>query len=274
MQNVVEFLKKEGNLRVISEKLDVELEIPHIAYIEVKKETSSPLLFTNPINKRLGIEYNTPVLMNIFANRDITEKILGRNPDEIAKDIDRLLKFKPPKTFLEKIKSIPELLSLRKVFPKRVKRLGLCQEVIIKKRDIDLDKLPILKTWEDDGGRFITMGQVYTRSLDGSTQNLGMYRLQQYGKDRLGVHWQIHKDASAFFDEYKMAGKMMPVSVAIGGDPLYIWCGQAPMPHGMFELLLYGFIRRENPILVKSITNGIYIPQDVDIVIEGFVDPR
>ncbi len=117
------------------------------------------------------------------------------------------------------------------------------------------------------------MGQVYTRSLDGSTQNLGMYRLQQYGKDRLGVHWQIHKDASAFFDEYKRAGKMMPVSVAIGGDPLYIWCGQAPMPHGMFELLLYGFIRRENPILVKSITNGIYIPQDVDIVIEGFVDP-
>ncbi len=84
------------------------------------------------------------------------------------------------------------------MFPKRVKRLGLCQEVIIKKRDIDLDKLPILKTWEDDGGRFITMGQVYTRSLDGSTQNLGMYRLQQYGKDRLGVHWQIHKDASAF----------------------------------------------------------------------------
>jgi 4-hydroxy-3-polyprenylbenzoate decarboxylase len=212
--------------------------------------------------------------MNIFANKDITQKILGKNPDKIAKEIDKLLKFKPPKTLLDKLKAIPELFSLRKVFPKRTKVTGECQEVIICKNDIDLDKLPILKTWEKDGGRFITMGQVYTKSLDGTTQNLGMYRLQQFGKNRLGVHWQIHKDASAFFDEYKRAGKMMPVSVAIGGDPLYIWCGQAPMPHGMFELLLYGFIRRENPILVKSITNDIYIPKDVDIVIEGFVNPE
>ncbi len=104
-------------------------------------------------------------------------------------------------------------------------------------------------------------------------QNLGMYRLQQYDKNRLGMHWQIHKDASHFFDQYQRAGKKMPVTVAIGGDPLYIWCGQAPMPHGMFELLLYGFVRNRNAQVVKSITNDIYIPKDVDIVIEGFVDP-
>ena len=105
-------------------------------------------------------------------------------------------------------------------------------------------------------------------------QNLGMYRLQQYDKNRLGMHWQIHKDASHFFDQYQRAGKKMPVTVAIGGDPLYIWCGQAPMPHGMFEMLLYGFVRGKNAQLVKSITNDIYIPRDVDIVIEGFVDPE
>jgi len=118
------------------------------------------------------------------------------------------------------------------------------------------------------------MGQVYTQSLDGSMQNLGMYRLQQYDKKRLGMHWQIHKDASHFFDQYQRAGKKMPVTVAIGGDPLYIWCGQAPMPHGMFEMLLYGFVRNKNAQLVKSLTNDIYIPRDVDIVIEGFVDPE
>jgi 4-hydroxy-3-polyprenylbenzoate decarboxylase len=105
-------------------------------------------------------------------------------------------------------------------------------------------------------------------------QNLGMYRLQQYDKNRLGMHWQIHKDASHFFDQYQKAGKKMPISVAIGGDPLYIWCGQAPMPHGMFEMLLYGFVRNKNAQLVKSITNDIYIPRDVDVVIEGFVDPE
>jgi len=88
------------------------------------------------------------------------------------------------------------------------------------------------------------------------------------------MHWQIHKDASHFFDQYREAGKKMPVSVAIGGDPLYIWCAQAPMPHGVFELLLYGYIRNTNARLVKSLSNDIYIPSDVDIVIEGFVDPR
>jgi 4-hydroxy-3-polyprenylbenzoate decarboxylase len=88
------------------------------------------------------------------------------------------------------------------------------------------------------------------------------------------MHWQIHKDASHFFDQYQKAGQKMPVTVAIGGDPLYIWCGQAPMPHGMFEMLLYGFVRNKNAQLVKSITNDIYIPRDVDIVIEGFVDPE
>jgi len=273
LENVVKWLEDNGDLKIIDEPLDVELEIPHIAYIEVKKENSRPLLFTKPINKTKGIEYDMPVLMNIFANKELTKKIFSKHPDSVAKGIEKLLKLKPPKGFIEKLKMIPELFALKNVFPKRLKSSGESQEIIICKDNIDLDKLPILKTWEEDGGAFITMGQVYTQSLDGSMQNLGMYRLQQYDKNRLGMHWQIHKDASSFFDQYKRANKKMPVSVAIGGDPLYIWCGQAPMPHGMFEMLLYGFVRGKNAQLVKSITNDIYIPRDVDIVIEGFVDP-
>ncbi len=274
MQDVVEWLKKNGNLKIIDEPLDVELEIPHIAYIEVKTDNSRPILFSNPINKKKNIQYDIPILMNIFANKELTEKIFAKHPDKVAKGIERLLKLKPPAGFLEKLKMIPELIALKNVFPKRSKKQGACQEIIIKKEDVDLDKLPILKTWEEDGGAFITMGQVYTQSLDGQMQNLGMYRLQQYDKNHLGMHWQIHKDASHFFDQYQKAGVKMPVTVAIGGDPLYIWCGQAPMPHGMFEMLLYGFVRGENAQLVKSITNEIYIPKDVDIVIEGFVDPK
>ncbi len=274
MEDVIAWLKANGNLKVIDEPLDVELEIPHVAYIEVKKEDSRPILFTKPVNKAKGIEYDMPVLMNIFANKEITQKIFGRHPDEVAEGIDELLKLKPPKAFVDKLKMIPKLFKLKNVFPKRLDFKGECQEVVIPKEEVDLDKLPILKTWEEDGGPFITMGQVYTQSLDGSMQNLGMYRLQQYDKNRLGMHWQIHKDASHFFDQYQRAGKKMPVTVAIGGDPLYIWCGQAPMPHGMFEMLLYGFVRNKNAQLVKSMTNDIYIPRDVDIVIEGFVDPQ
>jgi 4-hydroxy-3-polyprenylbenzoate decarboxylase len=273
MNDVVEWLKVNGNLKVIDEPLDVELEIPHIAYIEVKKDDSRPILFTNPINKAKDIKYDMPVLMNIFANKALTEKIFDKHPDKVAEGIDKLLKLKPPAKLIDKLKMIPELFALKNVFPKRSNKRGECQQVVISKAEVDLDKLPILKTWEEDGGPFITMGQVYTQSLDGSMQNLGMYRLQQYDKNHLGMHWQIHKDASHFFDQYQKAGKKMPVTVAIGGDPLYIWCGQAPMPHGMFEMLLYGFVRGKNSQLVKSLTNDIYIPKDVDIVIEGFVDP-
>jgi len=274
MKDVVEWLKENGNLKIIDEPLDVELEIPHIAYIEVKTDDSRPILFTKPLNKRLGIEYEMPVLMNIFANKELTEKIFDKHPDDVAQGIDKLLKLKPPAGFIEKLKMLPELFALKNVFPKRSKTRGECQQVVIPKSEVDLDKLPILKTWEEDGGPFITMGQVYTQSLDGGMQNLGMYRLQQYDKNHLGMHWQIHKDASHFFDQYQRAGKKMPVTIAIGGDPLYIWCGQAPMPHGMFEMLLYGFVRGKNAKLVKSMTNDIYIPKDVDIVIEGFVDPE
>ncbi len=273
MEDVVEWLKKNGNLKIIDEPLDIELEIPHIAYIEVKGQNSRPLLFTKPISKSRGIEYDMPVLMNIFANRDITQKIFGRHPDDIAQNIGELLKLKPPKSFTDKLKMLPKLISLKNVFPKRLKGRGVAQEVIIPKDEVDLDKLPILTTWSGDGGPFITMGQVYTQSLDGEMANVGMYRLQQYDKNHLGMHWQIHKDASHFFDQYQKAGKKMPVSIAIGGDPLYIWCGQAPLPYGMFEMMLYGFVRNKNAKLVKSITNDIYIPQDVDIVIEGFIDP-
>lgn len=273
MRDVIEWFKENGGIKVIDKELDVELEIPHIAYLEIKKENSKPLLFTKPISKRLGIKYDIPVFMNLFANKELTEDIFGSHPDVIAKNIEWLLKMKPPKGILEKLKMLPKLWKLKSVFPKRVDSSGECQEIVLKGDDIDLDKLPILKTWELDGGRFITMGQTYTKSLDGSMQNLGMYRLQQYDKKSLGMHWQIHKDGAHFFNEYAQAGKKMPVSIAIGGDPLYIWCGQAPMPSGMFELMLYGLIRGENAKLVKSITNDIYIPHDVDIVIEGFVDP-
>jgi len=274
MQDVVAWLKENGNLKIIDEPLDVELEIPHVAYVEVKKEDSRPILFTKPINRAKGIEYDMPVLMNIFANKALTQKIFGQHPNDVAQGIDELLKLKPPKGLKAKLAMIPKLFSLKNVFPKRLSFRGECQDIIIPKEKVNLDMLPILKTWEKDGGPFITMGQVYTQSLDGKMQNLGMYRLQQYDKNHLGMHWQIHKDASHFFDQYQRAGKKMPVTVAIGGDPLYIWCGQAPMPHGMFEMLLYGFVRNKNAQLVKSLTNDIYIPRDVDIVIEGYVDPE
>jgi len=268
---IIKQLKDNDLLRIIDEPLDIYLEIPHIAYIEVKKEDSKALLFTNPIDKKNNKTFDTPVLMNVFCNEKAVELFIG-DGDKIAKEIEGLLKMKPPSGFMNKLAMFGQLFNLKSVFPKRLKGKGECQQIIKTGSDVKLSDLPVLTTWEQDGGPFITMGQVYTTSLDGTMHNVGMYRLQIYDDQTIGMHWQIHKDSNHFFHEYKKAGKKMPVSIGIGGDPMYIWCGQAPLPIGVFELMLYGFVKKKNAQLVKSITNDIYVPSDVDFVIEGLVD--
>ena len=271
-QKFIEILKKKNLLKVIDEKLDINLEIPHIAYVETKKENQKVLLFTSPVDKEKKTEYKTPVLMNIF-NKDTLKLVFNNKSfDELIEEIENILKPKKPKNFKDKVNVFKMLWKIKNVFPKELKK-GECQEVI-KTDVIDLFSLPILKTWEKDGGKFITMGQVYTKNLDGDKVNLGMYRLQIYDNKRLGLHWQIHKDSNHFFHEYKKAGKKMPVSIAIGGDPLYTWAATAPLPIGVNELFLYGFIKDKPVEVVKSITNDIFIPKDVDFVIEGYCDPE
>lgn len=269
MKDYIKLLKENNLLKVIDKPCSTELEIAHLSYLEVKKPNSKALLFTNAIDKN-GKKYEMPVLTNLFGSQRALELIMGAKPDEIAARIEKLLKPKKPESFSQKLEFLSELIKLKSVPPKRLKSRGECQAVV--KSEINLYDLPILRTWEGDAAPFITMGQVYTKSLDGKAHNVGMYRLQVHSSDELGMHWQIHKDGAHFFHEYAKAGKPMPVSVAIGGDPLYIWCGQAPLPKDIFELLLYGFIRGQNARLVKSLSNDIYIPNDADVVIEGFVD--
>ncbi len=274
MQRTIALLKQHDMLRVIDEPLDIYLEIPHLAYAEIKKPHAKALLFTTPVDKKNNKTFTTPVLMNVFASYEQTKLIFGRDIEAIANDIEHLLHMKPPHSFRDKLAMLGDLFALKNVFPKRLEGKGACQQVIHSGSDVNLYELPILTTWEQDGGPFITMGQVYTKSLDGTLANLGMYRLQVYDKNHLGMHWQIHKDASHFFDQYKEAGIKMPVSIAIGGDPIYTWCATAPLPYGVNELLLYGFIKQQKARLVKSLTNDIYIPDEVDVVIEGVVDPH
>ncbi|RDU65870.1 menaquinone biosynthesis decarboxylase [Helicobacter didelphidarum] len=313
MQNFIKFLQSHNELKVIDEPLDIELEIPHLAYLEVKKKDSKALLFTNPISKMpslttnnsfqnlsksthdkhsmesLFVAYNDsdkiqkfhiPVLMNVFGSQRRLELIAthyqcdikARSLESIAQEIKNLMNFALPKSLSAKIAKLKDLWKVRHVFPKRYKGSPPCQTKIFQGDTIDLFSLPILKTWEEDGGRFITMGQVYTQGFNGESRNVGMYRLQVKSKDELIMHWQIHKDGMHFFHEYKRANKPMPVSIAIGGDPLYIWCGQAPMPPKVFELMLYGLIRNKNAKLAQCVSNELSVPYDCDIVIEGFVD--
>ncbi len=270
MKEFIQILKENDLLRVIEEPVDVELEIAHLAYIEAKKgEKGKALLFKNPIDKKLNKQYKFPVLMNTFCNEKALNLAFGRDYEEVAEEISKLTKLHIPTSFKAKMDFFMNLLSFKNIPPKRLKKNKALYDYEILN---SLEELPILKTWEDDAGKFITMGQVYTQNLDKTQNNLGMYRLQVSDKNELLMHWQIHKDGANFYHEYKNAGfKKMPVSIAIGGDPLYIWCSQAPLPKGIFELLLYGFIKK-TPAKITPCENGIFIPYDSDVVIEGYVD--
>lgn len=270
MKEFIQILKENDLLRVIEEPVDVDLEIAHLAYIEAKKgEKGKALLFKNPIDKKLNKQYKFPVLMNTFCNEKALNLAFGRDYEEVAEEILKLTKLHIPTNFKAKIDFFMNLLSFKNIPPKRLKKNKALYDYEILN---SLEELPILKTWEDDAGKFITMGQVYTQNLDKTQNNLGMYRLQMSDKNELLMHWQIHKDGANFYHEYKNAGfKKMPVSIAIGGDPLYIWCSQAPLPKGIFELLLYGFIKK-TPAKLTPCENGIFVPYDSDVVIEGYVD--
>lgn len=270
MKEFIQILKENDLLRVIEEPVDVDLEIAHLAYIEAKKgEKGKALLFKNPIDKKLNKQYKFPVLMNAFCNEKALNLAFGRDYEEVAEEISKLTKLHIPTSFKAKMDFFMNLLSFKNIPPKRLKKNKALYDYEILN---SLEELPILKTWEDDAGKFITMGQVYTQNLDKTQNNLGMYRLQMSDKNELLMHWQIHKDGANFYHEYKNAGfKKMPVSIAIGGDPLYIWCSQAPLPKGIFELLLYGFIKK-TPAKITPCENGIFIPYDSDVVIEGYVD--
>ncbi|ECQ7637382.1 menaquinone biosynthesis decarboxylase [Campylobacter jejuni] len=270
MKEFIQILKENDLLRVIEEPVDVDLEIAHLAYIEAKKgEKGKALLFKNPIDKKLNKQYKFPVLMNTFCNEKALNLAFGRDYEEVAEEISKLTKLHIPTSFKAKMDFFINLLSFKNIPPKRLKKNKALYDYEILN---SLEELPILKTWEDDAGKFITMGQVYTQNLDKTQNNLGMYRLQMSDKNELLMHWQIHKDGANFYHEYKNAGfKKMPVSIAIGGDPLYIWCSQAPLPKGIFELLLYGFIKK-TPAKITPCENGIFVPYDSDVVIEGYVD--
>ncbi|ECL3645113.1 menaquinone biosynthesis decarboxylase [Campylobacter jejuni] len=270
MKEFIQILKENDLLRVIEEPVDVDLEIAHLAYIEAKKgEKGKALLFKNPIDKKLNKQYKFPVLMNTFCNEKALNLAFGRDYEEVAEEISKLTKLHIPTSFKAKMDFFMNLLSFKNVPPKRLKKNKALYDYEILN---SLEELPILKTWEYDAGKFITMGQVYTQNLDKTQNNLGMYRLQMSDKNELLMHWQIHKDGANFYHEYKNAGfKKMPVSIAIGGDPLYIWCSQAPLPKGIFELLLYGFIKK-TPAKLTPCENGIFVPYDSDVVIEGYVD--
>lgn len=262
-------LESAGELVRIGTLVSSDGEIAEITDRFSKAEGGGKaLLFENT-------ESGFPVLTNMMGSERRIALALGVEfLDELPARIDTLLKeaLSPKGSLIEKVRMLPMLADVAKWFPKKVKGRGACQQVVLMGEDADIERLPVLKCWPSDGGRFVTLPMVNTIDPDTGVRNVGMYRMQVIDGKTTGMHWHIHKTGARHYEGYKAQGRRMPVTVALGGDPAYTFSATAPMPDNMDEYLLAGFLRQRPVRLVKSLTNDIWIPEDCDFVIEGYVD--
>ena len=273
-KNIGEFigaLEASGELVRIKEAVSPVIEISKYADAESKKPNGGKaLLFENVVDNG---RKTFPVAVNLFGSDRRMSMALG--VESLAKsgaEIAALTEANPPKTFGDFLDLAKKILPLARIMPKKIRGKAPCQEVVKTGKDIDLSEIPVLKCWPHDGGRFVTLPLVFTKSPDGKKRNLGMYRLQIFDEKTTGMHWHIHKDGSHFFREYAKEKRRMPVAVAIGADPATIYAATAPMPRGIDELLLAGFFRKKGVPTAKCITVDMEVPADAEFVLEGYVD--
>ncbi len=265
LSDYISHLDSCGDLCRVKCRVDTDLEMTEIADRMVKSGGKA-LLFEDTGSK-------FPLLINFLASDSRMTAALGRfSPEDASNEILSLFDaISGDKNLLSKISQLPRLLRLLKLTPRKKRGRGLCQEVVIGKPDLSI--LPVMKCWPHDGGKFITLPLVHTKHPESGKPNLGMYRMQIMGPDLTGMHWHRHKTGARHFQAWKETGKRMPVTVTLGGDPVYTYSATAPMPENIDEYLLAGFLRGRRVDMVKCITNDLWIPADSDIVIEGYVDP-
>jgi 4-hydroxy-3-polyprenylbenzoate decarboxylase len=262
LQDFIRTLEEKGLLKRIKVEVDSELEITEITD-RVVKAGGPALLFEKVKGSRF------PVLTNAFGSMERMCLALGvESLDDIANDIGKLLDMSSYLGLMNKIKSVPKLSRLLRVFPRKVEHAP-CQEVV---EEPDLTALPVLKCWPGDGGPFFTLPLVITKDPETGLQNIGMYRLQVYDKNTTGMHWHLHKDGRRIYEKYKKMGGRMPVSVAVGGDPALIYAATAPLPKEIDETLFAGFLRKAPVELVKCRTNDLKVPAHAEFILEGYVD--
>jgi 4-hydroxy-3-polyprenylbenzoate decarboxylase len=219
-----------------------------------------------------------PLVINLLGSeRRMARALRVQHVDEIAARIAALMKPEVPEGgLIDKMKMLPDLARMAKslsAMPPRIVASGPCQEVVKTGDQVDLAELPVLKCWPLDAGRFVTLGQVFTRSPETGERNVGVYRLQLFDRRTTAMHWHLHHDGAQHFFQHQRRGEKMPIAVSIGGDPMYPFMAIAPLPPNTDECLFGGFLRGRPVELVRCKTIDQQVPADAEIVIEGYVDP-
>lgn len=259
-------LEKRRLLTRIPEPVSPDLEIAAVTDRACKTSGGgSALLFEQPTG------FDIPVASNVFGSLDRMCLALGvKSLDDLATEINGLLTPQVPEGIVDALKMLPMIGRLRDLMPKIVKS-GPCQEVV--NEGATLDDLPILKCWPGDGGRYITLPLVFTKDPETGVRNIGTYRMQVYDGRTTGMHWQQHKGGAQHYRVAERLGKRLEVAVALSPEPVLTYCATAPMPEGLDELLLGGFLARRRIEMVKCVTVDLEVPASAHVVLEGYVDP-
>jgi 4-hydroxy-3-polyprenylbenzoate decarboxylase len=259
-------LDKRRLLTRIGEPVSPDLEIAAVTDRACKMPGGGPaLLFEKPTG------FSMPVASNVFGSMERMCLALGvKSLDDLAAEINELMTPQMPAGIMDALKMLPMVGRLRDLMPKTV-RDGRCQEVV--RRDGTLDELPILKCWPDDGGPYITLPLVFTKDPETGMRNIGTYRMQVFDGRTTGMHWQRHKGGAQHFRVAERLGTRLEVAVALSPEPVLSYCATAPMPEGLDELLLGGFLARRRIEMVKCVTVNLEVPASAHIVLEGYVEP-
>jgi len=266
LNDFISDLEKRKLLARVTETVSPDLEIAALTDRACKSPGGGPaLLFERPKG------FDIPVATNLFGSMERMCLALGvKSLDELAHEIDQMMTPKVPSGMLDALKMLPMLDRLRDLMPKTVKDAP-CQEVV--KRDGSLDELPILKCWPEDGGRYITFPLVITRDPETGVRNVGAYRMQVFDGRTTAMHWQRHKGGAQHYRVAERLGRRLEVAVALSPDPVLAYSATAPMPEGLDEFLLAGFLARRRIELVKGVTVDLEVPASAHIVLEGYVEP-
>jgi 4-hydroxy-3-polyprenylbenzoate decarboxylase len=274
LSEFISAIEAMGELVRVREPVRVELELCEIADRVMKRPGGGKaLLFEHPVLAD-GSRSPYPVAINLFGSMKRMALSLGvEDLDEHGARITKLLDLKVPEGLLGKFALLPRLMEIAK-FPPRLKSgTPACQEVVWRGDEIDLNKLPIITCWPQDGGPYITLPMVISKNPQTKVRNVGMYRVQQLSKNTLAMHWQRHKVGAAHWREMAERGERMPVCIAIGADPASIYSASAPLPPTVDEFIFAGFLRKAPVHLARAVTCELEVPAEAEFVIEGYIDP-
>ena len=263
MQQFIEKLEKDGELKRVKIEVDTSLEIAEILR-RVSYAKGPAILFENVKG------YDIPVLGNAFGSMKRLEIGLETtNFSEIGQRIADMTKMEIPSGIFNKIRKLPELSKMSESFPK-LEKDGPVTEIINKSPTFD--NIPILKSWIKDAGKFITFGLVATKHPETGVRNLGVYRIQIIDSTHALMHWQKHKRGAAHHDITKESNNRIETAIVIGGEPATVFSAIAPVPEGLDKYLFAGITRKKGIKTVKCKTIDLEVPANAEIVLEGYVD--